>query len=388
MLALAGARPVGGPAGVADVAVVAAPGRGAREQAGVDQRDGLGDQAAQPPAGGLLVVRQRQLLEPAAARDEPVQAGDLSVVRVAGLPHGQLIDGQLHAQPVLEALRLGGAVARLVVDDAGARGGSVDAVEAAGEADRPPTRQLEADGPAGRLAEAPLDVHRPVAGRGEHGIAAHGLEQVLEQHGATHVPRERGAGDAAPLGLGAGRLPRRGEGVQRLVETETRRRSRCCRRPAGSCGPGCRTRGRPSRGSRRAPRERRGRGRRAAGRRRGSPRSARGAWDDISAANGCRAASAARASPPSRPSHAPGSVLARGAPLRQTTLRRAWSPSTAPRYFCAAGAAPRAESARSAAVSCSLRVQPHEHRRRTRDGAGRRAPTRSDATPRPAACRV
>src|SRR5674476_1655591 len=47
VLAFAGACPVGDPAGVAEVAVLAAPGRGSREQTSVDQRDRLGDQVAQ-----------------------------------------------------------------------------------------------------------------------------------------------------------------------------------------------------------------------------------------------------------------------------------------------------------------------------------------------------
>ena len=136
-----------------------------------------------------LVVRQRQLVEPAASRDQPVETRDLSVALGPGLPHGELVDGQLHAQPVLEALFLGGAFARLVVDDAGAGGRGVDAVEAAGEADDPPAGQVEGDLAAGGLAEAPLDADRPAAARGEHRVAAHRLEQVLEQHRRGARPR-------------------------------------------------------------------------------------------------------------------------------------------------------------------------------------------------------
>ena len=220
VLTLAGASPSGDTAGVTHVAVVAATAGRTREHAGIDQLDHVGDEVTQARSGGRLVLRQRQVFEASAAHDRPVEAGDGGVVVVAGLADGELVDGELHAQPFLDAVLLGGAGARLVVDDAGSGRRSVDAVEATGEADPPLTPQLENHGPAVRLPEAPLHGHRATVWLGEDRVAPHRLEQVLAQHLAPDLPRQRRTRDAAPFGLGAAGLPSGCDRIQGAVERQ------------------------------------------------------------------------------------------------------------------------------------------------------------------------
>ena len=170
VLALARPLPCRDAASVADVAEVASAGRRAREHARVDELERGRDQLGQPLSGGSLVVGQRDRLEAAPARDRTVLADDLAVV-AAGLADGKLIDRQLHAQPVLDAVSLAVAGAGLVVDDAGARRRLVEAVDATPERDLSAATQSEPHRPGVGRSERPLDRDRPARRRRTHGRA-------------------------------------------------------------------------------------------------------------------------------------------------------------------------------------------------------------------------